>query len=142
VLAVAAAGIFVWAHFGTRLQIRSIEIAGVKAEIGDLQQKVTTLSEQMELFFKSKKIEEFNRSNWDRVRAVEKSDGKVVLEVTLQQEPIPNSIEVFEGVLPMPEQDYRVKGRTVRFPANTDKPDIGLTVKYYPRVAKTHTGVQ
>ncbi len=135
VLAVTAAALFAWAHFGTRLQIKSIEIAGVKAEIGDLQQKVATLSGQMELFFKSKKIEIFNRSNWNRVRTVEKSRWHIVLEVTLDKQPIPNSIEVFEGVLLMPEQDYRVDGKTVRFPANTETPSEGLTIKYYPRYA-------
>jgi hypothetical protein len=89
----------------------------------------------MELFFKSKKIEIFDRSNWNRVRTVEKSRWHIVLEVTLDKEPIPNSIEVFEGVLLMPEQDYRVDGKTVRFPANTETPSEGLTIKYYPRYA-------
>ena len=37
-------------------------------------------------------------------------------------------------VLLMPEQDYHIDGRVVQFPATTDKPEIGLTVKYYPRV--------
>jgi len=141
VLAVVAAGLFAWVHFGTKLQIKSIEIAGVKAEVGELQQKVATLSGQMELFFKSKKIEVFNRGNWNRVRTVEKRRWHIVLEVTLDQEPIPNSIEVFEGVLLMPEQDYRIQGRIVRFPANSVAPDDGLTIKYYPRVAAAQTSV-
>jgi hypothetical protein len=135
VLAITATVLFAWVHFGTRLQVKSIEIAGVKAEVGELQQRVATLSGQMELFFKSKKIEIFNRSNWNRVRTVERSGGHIVLEATLDQEPIPNSIEVFEGVLLMPEQDYHIEGRTVRFPANTDTPEDGLTIKYYPRFA-------
>ena len=134
VLAIAAAGLFVWAYFGTKLEIKSIEIAGVKAEVKGLQQRVATLSEQMELFFKSKKIEVFDRTNWNRVRTIENSRARVILEVTLELEPIPNSIEVFDGVLLMPEQDYRIDGRVVRFPANTNTPQDGLTIKYYPRV--------
>src|ERR1700687_3928383 len=102
-LAVVAAGLFVWAHFGSTLRITSIEVAGVKAELGNLQQKVASLSEQMELFFQRKKIEVFDKSNWNRVRVVEKARWHLVLEVTLQEEPIPNSIEVFEGPLAMPE---------------------------------------
>ena len=107
-----------------------------------LKQRVASLSEQMELFFKSKKIEVFNRSNWSRVRTVEKSGRKIILELTLEREPIPNSIEVFEGVLLMPEQDYRVEGRVVRFPANTDTPTDGLTIKYYSRVPSSERTVQ
>jgi hypothetical protein len=133
VLAVAATGLFIWAHFGSKLHITSIEVAGVKAELGNLQQKVATLSDQMELFFQRKKIEVFDKSNWNRVRVVEKARWHLVLEVTLQEEPIPNSVEVFEGPLPMPEQDYQLNGRILRFPANTDEPSSGLTIKYYPR---------
>jgi hypothetical protein len=66
----------------------------------------------------------------------------VVLEVTLQQEPIVNSVEVFEGVLLMPEQDYHIDGRVVRFPANTDNPESGLTIKYYPRITTGGLGAQ
>jgi hypothetical protein len=65
---------------------------------------------------------------------VGKNGNGVLLEVTLEQEPILGSIEVYEGVLEMPEQQYHVEGRVVRFPANTDKPLDGLTIKYYPRL--------
>ena len=134
-LLLAAAGfltLFGW----DRLQLESLELGpeGVKARLVKLQQNVETLSAQMELFFKRKRIEEFNRKNWDRVRRVAKSNNGVILEVTLEQEPIPGSVEVYEGVLPMPEQEYHVQGRDVRFPANTDKPITGLTIKYYPRL--------
>jgi hypothetical protein len=142
VLAIAAVGLFAWVHLGKDVQIKSIEIAGVKADIGALKQKVASLSEQMEAFFKSKRIEVFDRSNWSRVRTVEKSGRKIILEVTLEQEPIPNSIEVFDGVLLMPEQDYRVEDRVVHFPANTDTPTDGLTIKYYPRVPSSERLVQ
>lgn len=141
VLAIAAAALFAWSHFGNRLEIKSIEIAGVKAQVVELRQKVATLAEQMEVFFTRKKIEVFNRKNWkDRVRKVGRSNGNVILEVTLEQAPIPNSIEVFEGVLLMPEQEYRVEGPVVRFPANTDKPELGLTIKYYPRADTDERG--
>lgn len=136
VLAIAAIALLAW-RFTDLRRIQSVEIAGVKTTLGDLQQKVDTLSDQMEAFFKRKKTEVFDKHNWNEVRRVGTSGKKgVVLEVTLQQEPIVNSVEVFEGVLLMPEQDYQFDGRVVRFPANTDKPEIGLTIKYYPRVTK------
>ncbi len=131
-LLLAATVFFVWSR--PDLRFESWEVAGLKVSVGQLQQKVETLSDQMQVFFKSKRIEAFNRNNWDRVRRVGKSENGVVLEVTLEQEPIPGSIEVYEGVLLMPEPEYHVDGRQVRFPANTDKPGIGLTIKYYPRV--------
>ena len=134
-LVLAAVGFFAWAQLD--LHIESFEIAGVRATVRELQQKVETLSDQMEVFFKSKRIEVFNRKNWDRVRRVSKSGDGVILEVILEQEPIPGSVEVFEGVLLMPEQEYHFEGRKVQFPANTDTPQDGLTIKYYPR-APTH----
>ncbi len=90
----------------------------------------------MEVFFKSKRIEIFDRKNWNQVRRVSKSRTGVILEVTLKQEPIPGSVEVLEGVLLMPEQEYRINGHNVQFPANTDTPEDGITIKYYPRVLK------
>jgi hypothetical protein len=108
VLAIAAIALLAW-RFTDLRRIQSVEIAGVKATLGDLQQKVDTLSDQMEAFFKRKKTEVFDKHNWDQVRKVGTSGKKgVVLEVTLQQEPIVNSVEVFEGALLMPEQDYHV----------------------------------
>jgi len=142
VLAIAAIGLLGW-RFTDLRRIQSFEIAGVKATLGNLQQKVDTLSDQMEAFFKRKKTEVFDKHNWNQVRRVGISGKKgVVLEVTLEQEPIVNSVEVFEGVLLMPEQDYQIDGRVVRFSANTDKPEIGLTVKYYPRVVTAVRGGQ
>jgi hypothetical protein len=135
VLAIAAVGLLTWRFVDLR-RIQSFEIGGVKATLEQLQQKVETLSDQMEAFFQRKKIEVFDKRNWSQVRKIGRPAKRgVVLAVTLQQEPIPNSVEVFEGVLPMPEQDYHIEGRVVQFPANTDKPEIGLTIKYYPRVA-------
>lgn len=134
-LAVAAVGLLAWRFVDLR-RIESLEIGPIKTTLSEVQQKVETLSEQMEAFFKRKRIEVFDKRNWRQVRKVGYSSKQgVILEVTLQQEPIPNSVEVFEGVLMMPEEDYRIEGRIVQFPANTDKPEIGLTVKYYPRVS-------
>jgi hypothetical protein len=133
VLLIAAAGLFAWARLD--LHIESVEIAGVKASVGQLSEKVKTLSDQMEVFFKSKHIEIFDRHNWNRVHLVSKTAHGVILSVTLDQEPIPGSVEVFEGVLLMPEQEYLIDGRKIQFPANTDTPVDGLTVKYYPRVS-------
>ena len=134
VLVLVAAGLFAWARLD--LHVESVEIAGVKATVGQLQQKVETLSDQMEVFFKSKRIEIFNKENWDRVRKASKPGESLMLEVTLDQEPIPGSVEVYEGVLLMPEQKYRIKERVIRFPANTDKPIDGFTIKYYPRLTR------
>jgi hypothetical protein len=133
-LALAAVGFLTWALLD--LHIESVEIAGVKATVGKLQNKVETLSDQMEVFFKSKRIEVFDRNNWDRVRRVGRSRDNVILEVTLEQEPIPGSVEVYEGVLLMAEQEYQLEGRKVRFPANTATPQDGLTIKYYPRITE------
>jgi hypothetical protein len=136
-LAVCAVALLAWAHFD--LHLESVEIAGVKATVGHLQEKVETLSEQMEVFFKSKRIETFDRKNWNRVRKVGKAHFGVVLEVTLEQEPIPGSVEVYSGVLLMPETEYRIDGRIIRFPANSDNPDDEtLTIKYYPRTTIAH----
>jgi hypothetical protein len=131
-LGLAAVILLAWAKLD--LHIESVEVAGVKASVGQLQKQVQTLSDQMEAFFKSKVIEVFAKSNWGRVRTVRKTSDGVELEVTLKQEPIPGSVEVYEGVLLMPETRYHIDGKTVRFPANTSEPEDGLTIKYYPRV--------
>jgi hypothetical protein len=132
VLIIAAVALLSWSRLN--LHIESLEIAGVKASVGELKQKVATLSDQMEVFFKDKRIEVFNSKNWDRVRKISKTKAGVILEVTLQQAPIPGSVEVYEGVLLMPEQKYKIDGRKVQFPANTDTSVDGLTIKYYPRL--------
>jgi hypothetical protein len=134
-LAFAAAAIFAWSRLDLHnFHLESFEVAGVKASVTQLQQKVLSLSEQMEVFFKSKRIEIFNGKNWNQVRRVRKSAEGVVLEVSLAQEPIPGSVEVYEGVLLMPEQRYHIEGRKIQFPANSDTPVDGLTIKYYPRL--------
>jgi hypothetical protein len=136
-LALAAAGLFGWAIFGEKfkdLRLESVEIAGMKATVGQLEKRVDTLSDQMKAFFARKVMEVFDAKNWNRVRLVQKSESGVVLEVTLKQKPIPGSVEVFEGPLPMPEQRYKLNGQVLQFPANTDKPTEGLTIKYYPEI--------
>jgi hypothetical protein len=139
VLVIAAVSLLVWNYVDLR-RVQSFEIAGVKATLTDVQQKVSTLSEQMEELFKQKKIEVFDSHNWTRVRRVSAAGQRLEVEVTLEVPPIPGSVEVYEGVLLMPEQMYEVEGRIVRFPANTDKPVDGLTIKYYPRVAAAEGG--
>jgi hypothetical protein len=135
VLAVTAAALFARAYFGDRLEFRSVEIAGVTAEVKTLQQRVQTFSEQMESFLNGKRIEVFNKKNWSqKIRKVGRTKDAFILEATLEQEPIPNTLEVFEGILMMPEQDYHFEGKVVRFPSNEDKPSIEITIKYYPRV--------
>lgn len=133
-LAGTALALFVFSRFD--LQLQSFEVAGLKAQVTTLQNTVNTFSAQMETFYRGKKIEVFDRRNWNRVREVGKSDGKFTLEVTLENEAIPGSIEVFEGVLQMPETEYRTYGKTVQFPANTDKPHLGLVLKYFPRIGE------
>jgi hypothetical protein len=133
ILIVVAVAMFAWSQYGKKTHLTSVEFLGTKAEVNQLEGKVTTLSNEMEIFFGKKKIEVFDRKNWSRVRSIGKSKGHFILEVTLEHEPIPNSVEVFEGVLPMPEQDYSVNGPVLRFPANTDRPTIGITIRYYPR---------
>jgi hypothetical protein len=72
--------------------------------------KVGTLSDQVEELFKRKKIEVFDSHNWARVRRVSGTNQHYTLEVTLELPPIPGSVEVYEGVLLMPEQKYEVGG--------------------------------
>jgi hypothetical protein len=134
VLAIGAMALLVLAYVDVH-RIQSFEIGGLKTTLTDLKQQVTTLSDQVEEFYKDKRVEVFDKRNWNQVRRVgSHQDGGMVLEVTLQQPPIPGSVEVFEGVLPMPEQDFEINGRVLRFPANTDKPTLGLTIKYHPRM--------
>jgi hypothetical protein len=89
----------------------------------------------MKAFFARKVVETFNEKNWNRVRTVRKSESGVILSVVLRQKPIPGSVEVFEGPMPMPEQEYKLSGRVLQFAANTDKATNGLTIKYYPEIA-------
>jgi hypothetical protein len=135
VLIIAAVAMFTWSQYSTKMHFTSVELLGMKAQVNQAEENVTTLSKEMETVFAGKKIEVFDKKNWSRIRRVGKSEGHFILEVTLEHEPIPNSVEVFEGVLPMPEQDYSVNGPVLRFPANTDRPTEGITIKYYPRAA-------
>ncbi|HEY2912625.1 MAG TPA: hypothetical protein VGK21_04650 [Candidatus Angelobacter sp.] len=141
-LTIAAAGLLAWAVLGEKLKdlrVDSVEIAGVKASVGQLEKRVDTLSDQMKAFFARKVVETLNEKNWNRVRLIRKFESGVILEVTLKQKPIPGSIEVFEGPLPMPEQQYKLSGRVLQFPANTEKSTEGLTIKYYPELNDSST---
>lgn len=97
VLIIAAVGLFTWSQYSTKMHFTSVEFLGIKAQVNQIEEKVTTLSKEMETFFGRKKIEVFDRKNWGRIRRVGKSEGHFILEVTLEHEPIPNSVEVFEG---------------------------------------------
>jgi hypothetical protein len=131
VIAVAVV-LFAWSHL--HMHVDSIEGAGIKASIDRLDAKVETIQQQMAGFYKSRRIEKFNKSNWDQVKKLGRTaQGSAILEITLAETPIPESVEIFEGVLPMPADEFHFDGRTVRFIANSDKPDIGLTVMYYPK---------
>ncbi len=141
VLVIAAASLLAWNYVDFR-RVQSFEIAGVRATLTEVKQKVETLSDQVEELFKRKKIEVFDRHNWTRVRKVSGTNQHYTLEITLELPPIPGSVEVYEGVLLMPEQKYEVNGRVIRFPANADDPGLGLTVKYYPRLGSTGRGEQ
>jgi hypothetical protein len=133
-MVLAACAAVLLAFFAFDLRISSADILGV-IKLQTLEKKVDTFSAQMEAFSRGKKIETFNRQNWNRVQTIGKASDHVLLEVTLNQEPIPGSVEVLEGPLPMPEQEYYLNGKRLQFPANSDKPDSGITVKYFPRVS-------
>jgi hypothetical protein len=141
VLVIAAGSLLFWNYVDLR-RVQSFEIAGVKATLTDVQQKVGTLSDQVEELFKRKKIEVFDSHNWARVRKMSGTNQHYTLEVTLESPPIPGSVEVYEGVLLMPEQKYEVHGRVIRFPTNADDPNLGLTIKYYPRLPVAKRGEQ
>jgi hypothetical protein len=112
-LAIPAAGLLAYALLD--LRVESVEIAGVKATVGTLEKRV----DQIEAFVERKKIEVFDRNNWhDRVSVAANKPGAIVLQVTLEQEPNPGSVEVFEGLLLMPEQKYQSDGRVLKFPVN------------------------
>ena len=106
--------------------------------VSNLEKKVDTFSAQMKVFYAGRITEEFNKKNWNQVRTIRTGkEPRFMLEVTLKEKPIPNSIDVAEGVLHMPEQDYRLAGKTLQFPANTNKPNPGLTIRYYPDISTT-----
>jgi hypothetical protein len=134
-IGVISLALAIWYLFPS-LKVESVEVAGVKATVQTLQTRVDTLSDQMEAFFKRKKIEIFDMKARDRVRVIAKTTHGFIVEVTLQQDPIPGSVEVDEGVLQMPEAQYHVNGKFLQFPSNVPGPDknIKYTVKYYPRV--------
>jgi hypothetical protein len=115
------------------LHINSLNVWGITA---DVKSKVESLSAQMEVFYKTKAFETFDKSNWDRLTHVSGKTklGGPILQVELKQEPIPGSVEVYEGVILMPQIQYVIIGRDVQFPANVSTPEIGLTITYYPRV--------
>ena len=131
ILVGAAVALLIWSRF--ELEVESVEVAGVKANVSTLQKRVSDL----EVLFSRKRVETFDASNWNLVQVrAHNPDGSVTLEVILKQEPIPGSVEVLEGPIVMPEQSYIINGTALRFAANTDKPTNTITVKYYPTSRK------
>jgi len=137
-LAIAGAAFLVLSFIDYR-RIQTIEVAGVKASLGELSQKVDTLADRLEEFYQSEKTEVFGEGNWDRVKTVGRSDTGYILEVLLEQPPIPGSVRVFEGVLLLPQRFYHVDGKRLTFPSNINEPSNTLTVYYHPRTAKPGT---
>jgi hypothetical protein len=135
VLAAAAFAILAVAFIDLQ-RVETLEIGGVRTTLRMIENKVDTLADQVEEMFKRKRIEMFNAKNWGRLHTVRKTTDGVILEVTLEQEPIVGSIEVYEGVLLMPESEYKVRERTLQFWANSDhpSPDIAITIKYFPKL--------
>src|SRR6266404_1838572 len=70
ILIVVVVGMFAWSQYGKKMHLTSVEFLGTKAQVDQLEEKVTTLSNEMEVFFGKKKIEVFDRKNWGRIRRV------------------------------------------------------------------------
>jgi hypothetical protein len=133
-LAIGVAGLVAWSLLlSGRLQ--SFKAADFEARFNQVERKVETTSDLIEKFYQLKKVQSFDDQNWNNyVKKVGISGSNVILEVTLEEPPIPGSIEIFEGPLPM-LNILKVNDRAVQFLANTDKPTSGLTIKYHPRAA-------
>ena len=116
-------------------RIVSFKTGPIEASLKAIDEKVKSLSEQVEEFYRSEKVEVFDEKNWARVRVVSKTAEGVVLEVVLEQPPIPGSVRVYEGVLQMPQRGYQVDGNRLRFPANSEQPSNPIAIYYHPRPA-------
>ena len=129
-------------------QVTSVDIAGIKANVGKLETRVDTLSEQMEAFFKKKHLEIFDRKhNWKRVRVLSEkpapntsgmSDYRI--RVALAEDPIPASVEVWWGINFI--TDYKLEGRVLTLDIQDDSnveplQYTDVRVIYYPRAAAT-----
>lgn len=142
-LAIAGAVLLVLSIIDYR-RIQTIEVAGVKASLGELSQKVDTLADRLEEFYQSEKTEMFDERNWNRVKTLERFDsgsgpgsGGYILEIELEQPPIPGSVRVFEGILLFPQRSYHVDGKRLTFSSNINEVSADtLTVYYHPRTAK------
>lgn len=130
------------------LQLRSVDVLGLKAEVGKLDTKVETLSQQMEAFFKQRKSEIFDvKHNWDRVRILSRTKTPQSVDfwdyrlaITLEQEPIEGSVDIWLGINPMP--NFKLDGKVVTFEVTwSETPDApfgtyeNIRVTYYPRAA-------
>ena len=147
VLVVAAVVLLVLALI-PGMQIESFEIAGVKARVNTVEHKVDSLSEQMEVFFRRRKSETFDKAhNWNRVQIIQRTKNSQSpelwnfrLAIQLEQEPISGSVDIWWGINPMP--DFKLDGKLVTLELPTSEtPDAPfgtydtLRVTYYPRSA-------
>jgi len=116
-------------------KLTSFEIAGIKGEVQRIDQRVTTLSEQIEDLYKAKKRETFDASNWQQVRVKRVLPNRegFELELTLREAPIPNSVEVFRGVLTIPPDNITfIEGNVIRFLSYGKKYDGNpIIIQYY-----------
>jgi hypothetical protein len=115
-------------------RVVSIKGGGIEASLREINQKVGSLSEQVEEFYRSEKVEIFDDKNWARIRTVSKTgDGDWVFEVVLEQPPIPGSVRVYEGILLLPLRRYQIDGNRLRFPSNSERPFDPIAIYYHPR---------
>jgi len=138
-LGALAATCFVLALWKTG-KVTSFEIAGIKGEVQRIDQRVTSLAEQIEDLYKAKKREGFDASNWQQVRVIRtlpKGEG-FELELTLREPPIPNSVQVFRGPLTIPPDNITsIEGNVVRFLTYGKTYDGNpIIVQYYATVRK------
>jgi hypothetical protein len=118
------------------LSSASYEAAGVKVRLNWLQKKIASHDQQIEELFRARRYEVFDARNWDHIRTMRKlphGEGFEV-EVTLQQEPVKESLEIFRGVLPVPPNNitgvYGNKVTLLTSPATYS--GLPLVVEYYP----------
>lgn len=139
IVGMVAAGCFVLGLLKTG-RLSSFEIAGIKGDLQRIDRMATTTAFQVEELFKAKRRETFDASNWQQLRVVRAlpNQGSFELEVTLQQAPIPNSVEIFRGSLATPPDNITsVEGNMVRFLTYSKTYDANpIVVQYFARVGR------
>ena len=148
VLALLGIGLLMIGFF-PNIELRSVDLLGLKADVGRIEKRVDTLSDQMETFFKQRRTEIFDRShgNWDKVQIVSREphpEGKDTfiyrVAITLEHEAFVGSVDVWFGINPMTDLTLNGKIVTVNNLIWTEYPEdpIGkneaFRVVYYPKV--------